>query len=85
MSWEGIVAIIVSAAGSIAWIANTVSKWVSKAAKYEAVAKDGISLIDDVLLALAPDPDGKITLTTEEVAKLEKDVNQLKVDFANAK
>ncbi|MFA5100359.1 MAG: hypothetical protein WC547_05715 [Candidatus Omnitrophota bacterium] len=82
MDWGTIGMAILSTLGGIAAVAKVVGGFVTKAMKYEHVAKDSMKLIDDTFNAAKPDPDGKITFTKEEVDQIIIDVNEVKAAYA---
>lgn len=75
----GIIAAVTSIGGVAIWLKNTmptISKWT-------ALAKDAVETINDVSVALSPDPiTGKVELTAEEITKINADAISLKQQLA---
>lgn len=84
VDWTAIIAATITGLLSIGAISIFLKNNMPEIAKWVALAKDAIETLSDISQALAPDVNGKVDLTPEEIAKINLDVAQFKVDLAKA-
>jgi hypothetical protein len=74
-------AIIASGASvilGITVVALFVKKYIGKGEKAVAIATEALNIINDSIIAVKPDADGTIRITTEEAAEISRHVGLLK-------
>ncbi len=82
MDWTAIVASLVSGVVAIGAVSLFLTKYMPKITKYAMLAKDAVETVNDIALALSPDADGKVELTSDEIAKIKIDAIQFQKDLA---
>lgn len=73
MDYQAIIAAIVTGILGIGAVSVWIIKVMPKISGWITLAKDAVETINDVSLALNPDVNGKIELTTEEINKIKAD------------
>lgn len=81
MDWTAIIGMAFTGLLSIGAVALFLRNNMPKVEPWVALSKDAVETLADVSKALEPDADGKITLTPEEIAKLNTDVEIFKIQF----
>lgn len=63
-------------------VSTFLGRYLPTAKKYIGIAGDSLDLVDSVLDSVEKDADGKITITAEELERIQKAALKLKADFA---
>lgn len=63
---------------SIGAVTIFIKKYIGKAKKVIAIATEALNIVNDTIIAVEPDADGKITVTAQEVADITEHVKKFK-------
>lgn len=81
MDYITIIVAIVSGILGIGAVSLFITSHIKSFAKYVMIAKDATETLSDVANSLKPDADGKVSITQEEVAEIQLDVEKFKADL----
>lgn len=79
--WQTIVTGIGGAILGIGAVSTFFAKYLPVVQKYIGMANDALNLVESVLNSVSQDADGKITITQEELAKIQVAAIKLRDDF----
>lgn len=70
----------------VGWLGrDRLKTWTTQIFKGIRISRDVLDLVDDLLVAVEPDADGKVNITEEEVKAFEDKANKLRNDLQGIK